>query len=145
MVEGIQSAYGHGCFACGRDNPTGLHLDLVGVEDDEIVGRFVPIEDHQGSPAALHGGIAATALDEILVWAAIAFEGVMSVTGSLELKFRRPVGVSEPIELRGRVTERRGRRLVLDGRLVVNDAVAVEAHGLYLVSADVADILGATS
>lgn len=144
-MEGIQAAYGHGCFACGRDNPTGMHLQLVGIEDDEIVGGFTPSVDHQGSPAALHGGIAATALDEILVWAAIAFERVMSVTGNLELKFRRPVGVTEPIELRGRVVERRGRRLSLDGRLVIDGAVAVEARGLYLVSADVADILRAST
>ena len=122
-----------------------MHLQLVGIEEDEIVGRFTPSVDHQGSPAALHGGIAATALDEILVWAAIAFERVMSVTGSLELKFRRPVGVTEPIELRGRVVERRGRRLMLDGRLVIDGAVAVEARGLYLVSADVEDILRAST
>ncbi len=122
-----------------------MHLQLVGIEDDEIVGGFTPLVDHQGSPAALHGGIAATALDEILVWAAIAFERVMSVTGNLELKFRRPVGVTEPIELRGRVVERRGRRLILDGRLVIDGAVAVEARGLYLVSADVADILRAST
>ena len=143
MVERVQAAYGHGCFACGRDNPIGIHLDLVGVRDRYIVGRFDPSIHHHGSPDVLHGGIAAAALDEILVWAGIAFEAVMTVTGSLVLKYRRPVGVDEPIEVRGTVRERRGRRLKLEGRLLVDDEVAVEASGLYLVAAPIDEILGA--
>ena len=118
-----------------------MHLRLIGVEGDEVIGVFDPSPDHQGSPDVLHGGIAATALDEILVWAGIVFERVMSVTGNLELKYRRPVGIRTPIEVRGSVVERRGRRLVLAGSLLVDSEPAIQAKGLYLVSADVDDIL----
>jgi len=90
----------------------------------------------------LHGGIAATALDEILVWAGLVFERVMTVTGKLELRYRRPVGINEVIEVHGRVVERRGRRLLMKGRLTIGAKVAVEASGLYLASVSIDEIVG---
>lgn len=134
LVDRLRRHYDDGCFACGRENPIGLHLDSFRLNDGEVSARFDPRPDYRGAGKTLHGGVAATALDEILVWAGILTEMVMSVTGTMELRYRRPVEVLDPIEVRARVDERRGRRMKVSGDLLVRDQICVQASGLYLVT-----------
>lgn len=141
LVDAVRVHYDDGCFACGRDNPMGLHLDDFALDDGEVSARFTPRPEYRGAGISLHGGVAATALDEILVWAGILTEGVLSVTGTLNLRYRRPVDVAEPIGVVARVDKRSGRRLEISGELAVGGETRVEASGLYLVSADVAELL----
>ena len=142
IVDALRRHTGDECFACGRSNPIGLHLDNFDIQEDDVVATFTARHDLQGTIGNLHGGIAATALDEILVWAGILQERVLSVTGRLELRYRRPVGVAGVIDLRARVEERRGSRLVISGSLDAGDgAKSVTAKGLYLVSHTIAEIM----
>jgi acyl-coenzyme A thioesterase PaaI-like protein len=141
VVDSIRRHYDDGCFACGRDNPIGLHLDDFRVDGDLVSARFMPRVDYRGAGTSLHGGVAATALDEILVWAGILTERVLTVTGTMELRYRRPVEITDPIVVAARVEERRGRRLRLAGELAVDGEVRVEAAGLYLVSATLDEVL----
>lgn len=141
FVDAIRRHYDDGCFACGRDNPIGLHLDDFSFDEGEVKARFKPRPEYRGTEGVLHGGVAATALDEILVWAGILDERVMSVTGTMELRYRKPLTVDDEITVRSRVDERRGRRMKLSGELLVADEVRVEASGLYLVSAEVDHLL----
>lgn len=140
LVDRIRRHYDDGCFACGRDNPLGLHLDDFALDDGLVSARFDPRADYRGSGTSLHGGVAATALDEMLVWAGILVEKVMSVTGTMQLRYRRPVDVADTIEVRSRLDERRGRRLVVSGELLVDGEEKVAATGLYLVTADLAEM-----
>lgn len=140
LVDRIRRHYDDGCFACGRDNPLGLHLDDFALDDGVVSARFDPRVDYRGSGTSLHGGVAATALDEMLVWAGILVEKVMSVTGTMQLRYRRPVDVADTIEVRSRLDERRGRRLVVSGELLVDGEEKVAATGLYLVTADLAEM-----
>ena len=56
------------CFVCGRANSSGLDLEFE--TDGTIVRtRFVPKPEHVGFKGIIHGGIVATLLDEIMVWA----------------------------------------------------------------------------
>lgn len=142
IVDALRRHTGDGCFACGRSNPIGLHIDDFDIRGDDVVATFTARDDLQGTIGNLHGGIAATALDEILVWAGILQEKVLSVTGRLELRYRRPVGVAGEIDLRARVEERRGNRLVISGSLDPGDGgMSVTAKGLYLVSHTIAEIM----
>lgn len=143
VVDSIRRHYDDGCFACGRENPIGLHLDDFGLENGRVSARFTPRAHYRGAGTTLHGGVAATALDEILVWAGILIEEVMTVTGTMELRFRKPVHVHESIVVSSAVDERRGRRLILSGELSVDGETRVVASGLYLVTADVAELLAA--
>lgn len=133
LVEEIRAEY-PGCFACGTDNPVGLHLDPTEMDGDEAIARYDPIAHHGGAGESLHGGLAATVLDEIMVWAGILTHRVLTVTGTMEMRFRRPVSVTDQIEVRGRVDERSGRRLRCSGDLLVGGRTAVSAQGLYLVA-----------
>src|SRR5690606_40427757 len=48
------------------ENPLGLHASFYEVEGDLLVAVFHPRPQHQGYPERLHGGMAATILDETL-------------------------------------------------------------------------------
>jgi acyl-coenzyme A thioesterase PaaI-like protein len=111
LVDSVRRHYDDGCFACGRDNPIGLHLDEFALIDGEVNARFTPRADYRGAGTTLHGGVAATALDEILVWAGILDELVLTVTGTITLRYRNSVHVDDPIEVAARVDRRNGRRL----------------------------------
>lgn len=145
LVDRIRRHYDDGCFACGRDNPLGLHLDDFDVEGSEVVARFTPRAEYRGVVGSLHGGIAATALDEMLVWAGILTEGVVSVTATLDLRYRTPTATGTRYQVRGRVDGRSGRRLQLSGELRAGDEPAVTARGLYVVTAEVADLLAGSA
>lgn len=140
FVDKIRRHYDDGCFACGRDNPIGLHLDDFDLVDREVSAKFTPRKDYRGAGEVLHGGVAATALDEMLVWAGILTEKVMTVTGKLELRYRKPLHITDQLTIRARVDELRGKRMTASGELVVGDEVRTQASGLFLVSADLADM-----
>jgi Thioesterase superfamily len=81
------------CFGCGRDHPTGLHLEMWGLDDElRVRGSFTVTEHHQGAPGLAHGGVISAAVDEgmgYLLW----LVGSPAVTARLEVDFRRPVPV----------------------------------------------------
>ncbi len=141
IVDDVRAHFGEGCFACGRANPVGLGIDRFRVEGDAVLADYHPAPDHRGLASRLHGGLVATALDEIMVWAGILLAGVMSVTGTMDLRYRSPVPIDHPLDLVGRVTERRGRRLLLAGELRT-DTVHASASGLYLVTESIEELLG---
>lgn len=133
LVAEIRSEY-PSCFACGSDNPQGLHMATADLIEGEAVASFAPDRHHGGAGDTLHGGLAATVLDEIMVWAAILTERVLTVTGTMALRYKRPVRVTDSIEARGRVDGRSENRLRCSASLVVAGEVRVTATGLYLVA-----------
>lgn len=76
-----------------------------------------------------------------MAWAGIILEGVLCVTGNLRVRFRHPVPVEEPLQLRAWIGDRSGRRLPITGELRTSSRVAVEASGLYVVAHQVVDLL----
>lgn len=139
-VERIRLEFGDMCFACGRRNDLGLHIDDFTWDGTTVTGSFDPRDEYRGAGDVLHGGVAATALDEISVWAGILGEGVLCVTGRLELRYRSPLTVHDQVTASASVDERRGRRLVISARLTTADSVTVESKGLFLVSRDMHEL-----
>jgi acyl-coenzyme A thioesterase PaaI-like protein len=107
--ELVNTATDHGCFGCGEQNPIGLHLKFHRVGDD-VQANFIPKKVHEGYAAMMHGGIVSTLLDEAMSWAVID-RGHLAVTAKLKIEFKRPVPVTEPLLVIGRVARDR-RRLV---------------------------------
>ena len=123
------------CFGCGRRNPIGLNIDGFARTADGLTARFTPRADYRGYEDVLHGGIVATALDEMLGWTAILLEDVMVVTARLELRYSHPAPVGERYRLSGELRERRGKRLLLGGECQTEaGTVVASATGLFLVS-----------
>lgn len=125
------------CFGCGQDNPLGLQLDGFERTEDAVLAAFTPRPEYRGFSTVLHGGVVATALDEILAWTAILVEGVMVMTGTLNLKYRSPASTNATFRLEGRLLERRGKRLRMQGKMHDGATVIAEAEGLFLVVGDI--------
>lgn len=122
------------CFGCGLDNPIGLHLDGFVADGQEMIATFNPRPAYQGFAGVLHGGILAALLDETLAWTAMMVEGHYVVTANLELRYRNPAPADQPYELRGRIEDRRGRRLKLAGSATAGGVVVTEASGLFIAT-----------
>jgi acyl-coenzyme A thioesterase PaaI-like protein len=141
LVDEVRRHYDDGCFACGRANPSGLRIDDFREIPGGVAAGFVPGPLHRGTFGVLHGGLAATALDEIMAWAGIIMAGVLCVTANLDLRFRQPVPVEKPLRLSAWLGDRSGRRLRITGELATETGPAVEASGLYVVAHQVSDLL----
>ena len=119
------------CFACGDDNPIGLHLEGIRREGDEVRASLHPRPEYQSYPGMLHGGLSTTALDEVMGYAAILLAGIWSATATMEVRFRAPVPYDATLELVAGITETRSRRVRAWARLHLPDGtVAVSATGL---------------
>jgi len=96
--------YGN-CFVCGKNNPGGLQLSFeIDKERQTLKTTFVATPTFQGWDGIVHGGIISTLLDEAM--AKLVYElGYQSVTASLEIKFKKPAPILEPLLVYGEITE----------------------------------------
>ena len=93
------------CFACGPLNPIGLQL--IFERDGEGVRAHTTLRpEFQGWQSMAHGGIAMALLDEAMAHAAAA-AGHRGVTASINVRFRKPVPIGQPLTLEGRVAWQR--------------------------------------
>lgn len=103
------------CFACGPDNPIGLHIRFD-VEGDECSAEFTPNENHVGFSDTVHGGIIYTALDDVT--ANILYQqGRKAHTARCEIRYRQPARVGETLKLRGWIENERRRLVMLRGEI----------------------------
>lgn len=100
------------CFACGPENPIGMHLRFERAEEG-VRSRVTLAAHYQGWRGIAHGGIVMALLDEAMAHAA-GYAGHRGVTASVSVRFRKPVPLEEPIEARGRVTWQRRNVLGVD-------------------------------
>ncbi len=127
--------FDHWCFACGRANPTGLHLDFD-VATRRAETRFTAERQHTGYDGTVHGGIVTALLDETMGWA-IFHQGIWGVTGRISVTFRRPVPVGEPLVVSGEVTKETRRAIETRGEIRdATGALLAEASALFLVMPD---------
>jgi uncharacterized protein (TIGR00369 family) len=123
----------HWCFACGRLNDVGLHLDFD-VSRDRAETRFTPLQRHQGYDGTVHGGIVTALLDETMGWA-IFHQGIWGVTARINVTFRKPVLVGQELRVVGEVARKRSRAIETHGTVsrAGDGAVLTEADATFLV------------
>src|SRR5580704_7910954 len=118
------------CFACGPTNPIGMHVHFDRAADGEGVRARLELAPlYQGWRGIAHGGIVMALLDEAMAHAA-GLAGHRGVTASVTVRFRKPVPLQVPIEVRGRVTWQ--RRNVLGVEATIFDEAGnalVESQG----------------
>ncbi|MFZ0032491.1 MAG: PaaI family thioesterase [Candidatus Cybelea sp.] len=109
------------CFACGPDNPIGMHVHFDRAADtDGVLARLDLAPVYQGWRGIAHGGIVMALLDEAMAHAA-GFAGHRGVTGSVNVRFRKPVPLERPIEVRGRVAWQRRNVLGVEASILDAD------------------------
>jgi uncharacterized protein (TIGR00369 family) len=107
---------GH-CFGCGPLNLEGLRLVFEPGSEGSSVEFEVP-DKYQSWAGMAHGGIVALLLDEAVGWAAW-HAGHPGVTGRLQVSYRRPLKLGEPIRIVGKV-DRTRRTLVYASAFIEN-------------------------
>ena len=125
----------HWCFACGRLNPHGLHLDFE-VSRDRAQTRFTAGPEHSGFEGFVHGGVVTALIDETMGWA-IFHQGLWGVTGKITVSFRQPLPVGLELLVTGEISRR--TRRAIETRGAVTDkagAVLADAEALFLLMPD---------
>ena len=105
------------CFGCGPLNEGGLQMTFL-ADGDVSVAEFEVPARYQSWKGVVHGGMVALMLDEAVGWAAW-HAGHPGVTGRLQVSFRRPLKLGEPVRVVGKVDSVR-RSLVYTSAYVEN-------------------------
>jgi acyl-coenzyme A thioesterase PaaI-like protein len=103
-------------------------------EPPGLVAVFVPSASHCGRPGFLHGGLAATLLDETMAALSWATHRAHSVTATLSLRYHRPVPLDgSALRIESWYDDARVRRVrQVHGHLLLADGTeAVSAVGLF--------------
>lgn len=140
QIARLRTAYDR-CFGCGDGNPIGIQLSDFTQEKDGASAPFVARTDYNGFDGVVHGGVIATALDEISAWACVLSQGVFVFTATLEIRYRKVVRTDAEYTLRARVVHRRGKRLNVESSLRSGNTVLAEATGLFVVANSVESML----
>ena len=99
------------CFACGPDNPGGMHLKFtIDETGKQFVSRFRLSKHYTGPPGHCHGGIIATILDDAMSKLNRLFE-VSAATARMTVEYLRPVPLHTRLQVWSRNVSKRGRRL----------------------------------
>lgn len=124
MAEAIFRS--RGCFVCGTDNPAGLNVGAV-KEGRKVILRFVPRREHLGFSRAVHGGITASLLDEVVGVACGQRTSGKCATVELLVRYRRPL-------LEGVAVTAEGWYVRRQGKLVLGAGQVIDAEGQVLAT-----------
>jgi len=127
------------CFVCGVENPVGLHLAFYDQADGDVISEVTVPDCYQGYPGVVHGGIVASMLDEVAGRAAMEGDTTrFMMTAKMEIRYRKPIPIGQPLRLVGRLEKRRGRLTMVHGEVRLADgSVGAEAEALL---SDIPDI-----
>ncbi|MBD3380944.1 MAG: hotdog fold thioesterase [candidate division Zixibacteria bacterium] len=119
------------CFVCGDQNESGLKARFFVQTDGSVTSEYTVEQRFAGYDNIMHGGIAASLLDEVMI-KAILKDDVLAVTAEMTVKFKAPVYVGQKMVLVGRVIESKGRLYRTEGVAEVAGKVVAEATGTYI-------------
>src|SRR5215510_4165396 len=110
------------CFACGKDNPAGMHLKFyIDEASRQAVCKFKLARRYQGPPGHAHGGIIATILDEAM-GKINKLSNVIALTKSMNVEYLKPVPLGKPLTVTARAQN-------INGREHTNLAEISDEHG----------------
>ena len=97
------------CFACGPDNPDGMHLEFMLDEARKtFVCHFTLGKRYTGPPGHCHGGIIATILDDAM-GKVNKLHHVVALTKEMTIEYLKPVPLHKPLHVEGREVSVQGR------------------------------------
>lgn len=116
------------CYGCGRENEHGHRIRTFWDENDpeQTVTRFRPEAFHTAVPGFVYGGVIASLIDchgtgtaAAALYRAAGREmgsepAIRCVTGSLQVSYLKPTPLGGELEIRGRVKELKGRKVVVE-------------------------------
>jgi len=127
------------CYGCGRLNEHGLKVKSYW-DGEETVATFRPKPYHMAAPCYVYGGLLASIIDchGTGTAAAAAYRAeqramdteppIRFLTASLHVDYVRPTPLGVPLEIRGRVKEFKGRKVVVSATVSANGKVCVRGE-----------------
>ena len=129
------------CFGCGKNNPQGHQLKSYwheqGQEFETTIAHFTPESYHTAIPGFVYGGLLASLIDCHGTGSASAMAYKMAdrelgsippmrfVTGALNVSFKAPTPIGVELQLLGRFSQIKERKIVVDIELIANDVLCV--------------------
>jgi acyl-coenzyme A thioesterase PaaI-like protein len=98
------------CFVCGESNASGLRLRFE-TDGRAVLTRFQARGDHVGFKGTIHGGIIATVLDEIMVWACAVQTQRFAYCAELSVRFASPLRPGQEVFASGEMVSNRRNKL----------------------------------
>jgi acyl-coenzyme A thioesterase PaaI-like protein len=123
------------CFVCGLKNDFGLKSGFFELESGELLAIFQPANEHQGYPGRLHGGLAATILDETIGRSIMisTADTIWGVTVEFSMRLKKPVPMDGEIRVVARTIKENKRFFEGSGEILLpGGGIAVQATGRYL-------------
>jgi acyl-coenzyme A thioesterase PaaI-like protein len=133
------------CYGCGRLNEQALQIKSYW-DGDETICTFTPRPDHIAVPGYVYGGLIASLIDRHCTGTAAAasyraagrdmdteppFRFVTAsadFSPALHVHYLRPTPLGVPLEIRARVTELKGRKVVMQATLSAQGQVCAQGE-----------------
>lgn len=127
------------CYGCGRLNEFGHQIKSYW-DGDESICHFDPKPYHMAIPGYVYGGLLASLIDchGTGTAAAAAYRAVNRpmdsepalrfLTASLHVDYLKPTPLGVTLEIRGKVKEVKGRKVVIEEWLMANGEITVRGE-----------------
>lgn len=127
------------CYGCGANNPQGHQIKTYW-DGDESVTRFKPEPYHTAIPGFAYGGLLASLIDCHGTGTAAAamyrqegramdtLPAFRFVTGSLHVDYLKPTPIDQVLEIRGRVKEIKGRKVVVEATVLAGGVATAKGE-----------------
>ncbi len=128
------------CYGCGRLNEHGYHIKSYW-DGDESVAHFLPQPYHISIPGYVYGGLLASLIDchgtgtaaAALYKAAKeqdpnAEPTTRTLTASLHVDYLKPTPLGVELEVRGKVKELKGRKVVIEEWILAKGEITVRGE-----------------
>lgn len=127
------------CYGCGRLNEHGLKIKSYW-DGEESVCIYEPRPEYTAVPGLVYGGLIASLIDCHSTGTAAAAKyraenremdslpPLRFLTASLHVDFLLPTPMGIPLEIRGRVKEVKGRKVVVESRLIASGQVCARGE-----------------
>lgn len=127
------------CYGCGRLNDHGYQIKSYW-DGEETVASFTPQPYHIAIPGYVYGGLIASLIDCHGTGTAAAASyraagramdtepALRFVTASLQVEYLRPTPLGVPLEIRGKVEEIKGRKVVVKATVTARGEVCARGQ-----------------
>ncbi|GAB6270690.1 MAG: PaaI family thioesterase [Smithellaceae bacterium] len=127
------------CHGCGRLNEEGLQIKSYW-DGEESVCIYTPKHYHTAIPGYVYGGLIASLIDCHSTGTAAAAKykeenrdmdtlpPLRFVTASLHVDYLLPTPLGVPLEIRGKVKMIKGRRVVVESRLLAEGKICAQGE-----------------
>jgi len=104
---------------------------VIAIEDGRATASVTFGPPYGGPPGCVHGGVIAACFDQVLNVANL-LAGVGGPTASLEVRYRKPTPLGQPLRFEAETPAVDGRQVRTTGVLRAGDTILAEATGVFV-------------